>query len=184
MSYFYTDPTRETDPHSLPDVEVFHITASEFINADSDTWLAERMENEAADAVAGWFYAFGSPGCLWDSEPVGPFDTEEEALEAVREAAGLCPHGHDDETVCWECPAPELWVLEFGPNRFAAWDGETDDITRTMAWGSEAQAKASQARMAFCDLATAVRLPDDAARCWGQERGLNALMAARDAAAE
>jgi len=37
----------------------------------------------------GFYYAYGFPGCLWDSDPVGPFDTEEEALEAAREAAGM-----------------------------------------------------------------------------------------------
>ena len=36
-------------------------------------------------ADSGYFYAFGFPGCLWDSEPVGPFDTEAGAVEAARE---------------------------------------------------------------------------------------------------
>jgi hypothetical protein len=55
MSYHYSNPTRENDPHALPDVEVF---------------------NEGPQ----WFYAFGFPGCLWDSDPVGPFGSESEAL--------------------------------------------------------------------------------------------------------
>jgi hypothetical protein len=36
----------------------------------------------------GWYYAFGFPGCLWDGEPIGPFNSEAEALAAAREDAG------------------------------------------------------------------------------------------------
>jgi hypothetical protein len=29
----------------------------------------------------GWYYGFCQPGCLFDSEPIGPFDTEDEAKQ-------------------------------------------------------------------------------------------------------
>lgn len=32
----------------------------------------------------GWYWAAGQPGCLWDGEPLGPFDTEGEALEDAK----------------------------------------------------------------------------------------------------
>lgn len=77
MTYQYTDPTREDLPHALPDVEVFHCPNDYAMHDDSDNACPH-----------GWYYAHGFPGCLWDSEPVGPFDTEDEALQAAREAAG------------------------------------------------------------------------------------------------
>jgi len=45
--------------------------------------------DDGTDAGKGYFYAFGFPGCLWDSDPVGPFDTEAEALQNARESAGF-----------------------------------------------------------------------------------------------
>ena len=71
MPYFYSDPTRESDPHAQPNVEVF----------DSFEYEDSTIEWNVGE---GWYYAFGFPGCLWDGEPVGPFNTEEEALEAAR----------------------------------------------------------------------------------------------------
>lgn len=29
----------------------------------------------------GWYWAPGFPGCLWDADPTGPFDTIEEAFK-------------------------------------------------------------------------------------------------------
>jgi hypothetical protein len=31
------------------------------------------------DAPEGWYYWHCSPGCLPDTDPIGPFDSEEEA---------------------------------------------------------------------------------------------------------
>ncbi len=104
MPYRYSDTTRESDPNALPNVEVFesavwtvdcdqcgdvetysygrpHDRYMECPNecGSSDTQRPVRKENRT-----GFWYAFGSPGCLWDSEPVGPFDTEAEALADAR----------------------------------------------------------------------------------------------------
>ena len=84
MPYIYSNPERETLPHALPNVEVFY--------ADSEQ-VAEWNRAEDADYeagargvyVEGWYYAFGFQGCAWDSEPVGPFDTREDAIAAARE---------------------------------------------------------------------------------------------------
>lgn len=37
---------------------------------------------------AGWYYWHCFPGCLPDSEPIGPFDTEGEAMADARKNAG------------------------------------------------------------------------------------------------
>lgn len=60
----YSDPSREEDPHALPDLEVF--------------WSA------GEDLEAGWYWWSCFPGCMPDSEPCGPFETAGEALEDAR----------------------------------------------------------------------------------------------------
>ena len=106
MTQFYTDETREADAHALPDAEVFwgymlectQCGESEFQAPDYYGTLRDSCEacgesllseDNIATIRRGrrYFYAFGFPGCLWDSEPVGPFDTEAEAVEAARESA-------------------------------------------------------------------------------------------------
>jgi len=73
MAYHYSDTTREDLPYSLPDVEVFYADAGQLTFENGEPF------------EAGWYYAFGFPGCLWDGEPMGPFASEAEALEDARE---------------------------------------------------------------------------------------------------
>lgn len=70
------------DPHALPDVEVFWLH-QEDLEREWPEWLAD-VERDP-NVQHGAYYAYGSPGCLWDSDPVGPFTTEAEALAAARE---------------------------------------------------------------------------------------------------
>lgn len=63
MTQVYSNPERESDPHALPDVEVFYI-------GDCD-----------GEYPAGWYWQACFPGCLPDSEPMGPFETECAAIE-------------------------------------------------------------------------------------------------------
>lgn len=66
---FYLDPERENDPHALPDAEVFQVRAGDRIGyLDGPGWY--------------WWPCF--PGCLPDSDPVGPFATEAEAIADAR----------------------------------------------------------------------------------------------------
>jgi hypothetical protein len=100
MSQHYSDPSRADDPHTLPDVEVIYVSAKEFFHAALDTWQADYLEN--ADIVGseewrelslrdrcrqleGWYYWFCLPGGLPDSDPIGPFATEQDAVDAARE---------------------------------------------------------------------------------------------------
>jgi hypothetical protein len=73
MSQFYTDPSRETDEHALPDAEVFFSTGT----TPDATWTW------GLDRGFYWWPCF--PGCLPGGEPVGPFETKD---EAVRDARG------------------------------------------------------------------------------------------------
>lgn len=95
----YSDPTRESDPHALPDIEVFYQTARAqalmAVENDDDmiydvaaesgqmvanvkhmAWFLDAVTAELSD---GWFWWSCFPGCLPDSDPIGPFDTEAEA---------------------------------------------------------------------------------------------------------
>lgn len=56
MEQFYSDPSRAADPFHLPDCIVF----------------------ETPD---GWFWQSQMPGCLPDSDPIGPFDSRQEAID-------------------------------------------------------------------------------------------------------
>lgn len=79
----YSDPRRESDPYALPDVEVFEVWT------DPDGKRHNDFESEDVDddweCEDGWYWWSCFPGCLPDSEPVGPFDTEDEALADARD---------------------------------------------------------------------------------------------------
>lgn len=76
---FYTDPTRENDPHALPDAETFYVSAKD---------AAAAREACAPDATdPGWYWWPCFPGCLPDSDPIGPFATEAEAIADAREVS-------------------------------------------------------------------------------------------------
>jgi hypothetical protein len=74
VSQVYSDPSREADPHALPNVEVFYAKAGEW----QDFETSERNE-------AGWYWWPCFPGCLPDGEPSGPFETEAEAIADARD---------------------------------------------------------------------------------------------------
>lgn len=77
MSRHFSDPTREDDDYALPDVEVFYADAGD---------LPESEDGEPS--AAGWYYWFCFPGCMPDSDAFGPYDTEEDAIAAMREEHG------------------------------------------------------------------------------------------------
>ena len=101
MSQHYSDPdAREFDPHALPDIEVFQLTATEAAQQDEDLiWqyskrpefrlchMNSRTREAMLDAMVkeegikgGWFWWSCFPGCLPDGPAIGPFDTHAAAL--------------------------------------------------------------------------------------------------------
>ena len=72
----YSDPTRSNEPHSLPDVEVFYIGPGGTPAVNFTDW--DNPEDSAPEN--GWYWWNCFPGCLPDSEPMGPFATEAEAI--------------------------------------------------------------------------------------------------------
>lgn len=78
MAQHYSNPTRKSDPYTLPDIETFYL-------ADGHDFACFEVEHEGAEPLpTGWYYWYCFPGCQPDSEPNGPFDTEEDALTAAR----------------------------------------------------------------------------------------------------
>lgn len=75
MSQHYSNPKREADEHALPDVETFYITQRTIDSYRGDSVFAE----------PGWYYHYCFPGCLPDSEPNGPFESEADAIADMRE---------------------------------------------------------------------------------------------------
>lgn len=105
MGQEYSDPERQDDPHALPDIEVFQLTAAEAATLDQDlvyeaskqfplmhmnsrdraaalNWIIEEYE-----ITGGWFYWYCFPGCLPDSSAMGPYNNYQDALDAAHEDA-------------------------------------------------------------------------------------------------
>jgi hypothetical protein len=103
----YSDPKRASDPYSLPDVEVFELTAEEAVQQDEDLmWDAGKrfplmhMNSrdrdkaiewaiEESGTTGGWFWWTCLPGCMPDSCAFGPFKTRKEALADAQENADV-----------------------------------------------------------------------------------------------
>ena len=104
MTQVYSDTSRTDDKWSLPDAETFQLTSAElaesadfedeqheylkrFPLATMNSKEREKMLDTMIDELCisgGWFYHFCLPGCMPDSSPIGPFETEAAAIEALR----------------------------------------------------------------------------------------------------
>lgn len=104
---FYSDPSRESEKWSLPDCQAFQMTAEEVAETMEDEIynLMKRKEFRLAsmsprvrekmietlieeNAVkGGWFYQYCFPVCLPEGDPVGPFETCDDAIKACQEEA-------------------------------------------------------------------------------------------------
>ena len=105
MHQEYSHPEAQDDPWSLPDLEIFELTALEVAAQDEElvheyskrdevrlchmnSVVREKMLEaivEEAGIEGGWFYWYCFPGCLPDSEASGPYNSYNEALAAARE---------------------------------------------------------------------------------------------------
>lgn len=94
----YSDPKRESDPHAVPNIEVWEADIMRCPDCGDeypDTGEREAGHRKTGDScchgipyertASGWWYWFCLPGCLPDSDPVGPFETAAEALADARE---------------------------------------------------------------------------------------------------
>lgn len=187
MAYHYSDATREGVRRTLPDIETFADLACSRCSALGGERCGEGCDSPPR--TLRHFAHFCLPGCLPDSDPLGPFDSEAEALAAAREAAGFCPHGIDAEEAqddardpCPHCAAPVLFAivadgaanglegarfLYFSAAPFGA------GARSCAAWGTYAHADATRVKLQSVGLlaegAHVIRLPDALARAWGRK---------------
>jgi hypothetical protein len=78
MTQAYSDPSRASDPHALPDIEVFYVPAWE---QSTKPRAGEHPTDQDGNYLEpGWYWWSCFPGCLPDGDPSGPFDSEAEAL--------------------------------------------------------------------------------------------------------
>lgn len=83
---FYTDPSREQDPHALPDAETFELANRELLS-DFRQFVLDRMAEDDTllpSDLHGWYWWPCFPGCLPDGDPVGPFKSEDLAIADAR----------------------------------------------------------------------------------------------------
>ena len=76
MTQFYSDASRESAPTSLPDCETVYC---------SPRYCEQYSQDNPGDTLEpGWYFWFCFPGCLPDSDLIGPYASEREAIEAAR----------------------------------------------------------------------------------------------------
>tara|TARA_Y100000310_G_scaffold330958_1_gene403646 strand:+ start:180 stop:422 length:243 start_codon:yes stop_codon:yes gene_type:complete len=73
--HVYSNPDRETDPHALPDIEVFY-DGPDYGHGT----VARNYDSNGEPVQPGYYWWSCFLGCLPDGEPSGPFDTEAEAI--------------------------------------------------------------------------------------------------------
>jgi hypothetical protein len=84
MAQYYSTPERESSPTAEPNVEVFYVSRMEC------NYNLQNMDHadEYTITEPGFYYWYCFPGCLPDSEPIGPFNTEAEAVKNMMENNG------------------------------------------------------------------------------------------------
>lgn len=127
MTQAYSDPRREDDPHALPDIEIFEaqvmecsecgLQSPDFDETEGDKCYefgCDGRIQQAQPVRDGWWWWSCFPGCLPDGDPIGPFDTEAEALADAREGLYQCAKCeawteelYGDRGVCQECFGPD-----------------------------------------------------------------------------
>ena len=108
MPQDYSNLDHEHDEHTLPDLEIFQLTAREVAERDEDL-IYEYMKRrefrlagfnsrdrdamfdalvEEEGITGGWFYWYCFPGCLPDSDMFGPFASYKDALADTQAKKG------------------------------------------------------------------------------------------------
>ena len=91
----YSDPKREAEKYALPNVEVFYYTdynyhvenPEEALEPGYYFWDCFPVVIGTDPTVINYLRKHESRRCLPDSEPWGPYETEQKAIEAAQEEA-------------------------------------------------------------------------------------------------
>lgn len=68
---YFSNPKRAEESHSLPDIETLYVNENELEEFDV--------------SGPGWYWQPGLPGCMPDSDPNGPHESELDAINEARE---------------------------------------------------------------------------------------------------
>ena len=77
MSQHYLYESDEDSPTRLPSLEVFWMSAEDI--------AVDWIDGDGDPMGPGWYWWTCLPGCLPDSDPFGPYDSEDAALLDARE---------------------------------------------------------------------------------------------------
>ncbi len=86
MTHYYLDENDANSDWTLPNVWITQFTTNElqeYFNSQTE-WTGYEAEN-AEETTARFMACFCMPGCLPDSDWNGPFDTEQEAINYMRD---------------------------------------------------------------------------------------------------
>lgn len=151
MSQYYSDPSRESDPHALPDVWVTQLTAEEIAaNMEDEIWQYRKrpefklasMNSRTRDKMletmiaeleieGGWCWYYCQPGCMPDSGPYGPFASHD---AAVCDMYSQQDFDSMEGMRCWSsgCGRLNLWLtLEDAAS--ASHQGQCDDDVKALS---------------------------------------------------
>ncbi len=142
MTQAYSDPSRESDPHALPDIEVFELTAHEVAESVTDptgqTWYEDGTGMENADIVA------------WLPLPYGPWTAQGYWTNEHGNTVGAYQVPVQPPPPVWQ-PDPALVTFYEDWETAAAWCGaqyarakSPDDAARAAAY--------ARSVIAACDL--------------------------------
>ena len=84
----YSDSSRESETFALPNVEVWHVPPGDHRTRRLyfETSAMRDVYGESIHGMqSGWYWWACFPGCLPDSEAIGPFATEAEAVADAQE---------------------------------------------------------------------------------------------------
>ena len=110
MARYYSNPKRESDTYALPDVEVFGpvdvitcpMCSRQFqyepaggLTVPEACDCGEDLTDEKTERGYFWWSCF--PGCMPDSDPIGPFKTHAEALADARDGADEYDEAEDED---------------------------------------------------------------------------------------
>lgn len=87
MPYYFSNPQpREVNPWAVPDLEVFHVGQLDELSCPV---AGDGQQHNNHHEHLGWYYWFCQPGCLPNTEAMGPFKTEQEALDTARDPSSV-----------------------------------------------------------------------------------------------
>lgn len=119
MPQSYSNPKREADSASLPNIEYWYHDPADHENRNSFCIGNEEMETDGEGCPGpGWYWWSCFPGCTPDGEANGPFATEEECIADFQDEQDDNDDDEPTET-CGRCGEPWPCTVVGSPGRYS-----------------------------------------------------------------